>query len=633
MKVLHGWLQGYFEKPIPRAEELADLFTFHSFEVEGIEGADTDNPVIDAKVLPDRAHYALCHAGIALEVSALTGQPLRSNRIPPGPAATLTQKVDVRIDAPQFCRRYMARYGEIGQVAPSNPHAKSMLEAIGQRAINAVVDATNITMFDCGQPLHIFDADTVKGTIVVRAAKNGEKIMLLDSSAGEGREVELLETDHVIADDTGPIAIAGVKGGKKTGVTATTRRIIVESANFAPEAVRRTATRLNLRSESSKRYENEITPELTAEGMNSVCGLVLHNIKDATFGPIVDVYPQPAVKRTIEFNPVSIENRLGTKVPLAEARQILERLMIGVEDKGKLWKLTIPFNRFDLTFAEDIVEEVGRIYGYEHVKGILPPPIAGGVPVLPEYYLSEKLKNALVAQGFSEVSLYTLVAKGDIETAYPLARDKAFARKNLTDGLMACLEKNILNADLLGLDTVKVFELGRVFDKNGERLMLAIGISKGKIDEVVKSLDLGIAAPKPIAKGKLSVIEIDLSAVLKTYQLPAGASYSDLGFTRASQNKYKKFSLLPFMVRDIAVFVPESVTAEQVWAEIEKGVGAEKPLLVRHALFDTYKKDGKTSYAYRLVFQAEDRTLTDDEATKIMEAVYSAMKAKGWEVR
>lgn len=648
MKISRNWLQTFFDKPLPKAGELAELFTFHSFEVEGIESFGDDG-ILDVKVLPDRAHYCLSHAGVALEVSVLTGQPLKQNRIPPPPAPSLEMRPEVDIEATDFCRRYMARYAEIGEVRPSDPHAKAMLESIGERAINLVVDATNITMFDMGQPLHAFDADEVKGAIVVRAARKDEKILLLDSSKGPGVEVSLLATDHVIADDAGPIAIAGVKGGKRAGVSSKTRRLIIESASFDPTAVRRTAARLGLRSESSKRYENEITPEMTAPGMDSVCALIAYNIPAARFGPLVDVYPKKAVHTVIEFDPAALENRLGIKVPLDEARRILECLRVQIKEKSGLWHLTIPFERLDLTITEDIIEEIGRIYGYEHVAGVLPPKPDKQIEMLPSFYLSEKIKNLLVDQGFSEVSLYTLVARGEVETAQPLARDKAFARTNLTDGMMACLQKNSLNADLLGLDAVKALEIGHVFEKSGERAMLAIGVAQIKkakgvksrqvLDEAVKSLavlgqDLAQNA-KVIEKGIYAVAEIDLTGFLKSYALPADASYEDLNSSSISNNKFTRFSQYPFIVRDIAVFAPETASSEAVWQAVEEGIdmAGARDILARHSLFDTFKKDGRVSHAYRMVFQSMDRTLTDDEVKKVMDSIYSVMAAKSWEVR
>ncbi len=648
MKISRNWLQTFFDKPLPQAAELAELFTFHSFEVEGMESLGDDD-ILDIKVLPDRAHYCLSHAGVALEVSVLTGQTLKQNRIPPAPTSSIETSPEVRIEATNFCRRYMARCAEIGEVKSSNPHAKVMLESIGERAINSVVDATNITMFDMGQPLHAFDADEVKGAIVVRAARKDEKILLLDSSKGPGVEVSLLATDHVIADDMGPIAIAGVKGGKRAGVSSKTKRLIIESASFDPTAVRRTATRLGLRSESSKRYENEITPEMTAPGMDSVCALIAHNIPATRFGPLVDVYPKKAVQTTIEFDPATIEGRLGTKVPLAEAKKILECMGIIVTEEKHAWRLMIPFDRLDLTIPEDITEEVGRMYGYEHVKGVLPPKTDHAAAVLPTFYISEKIKNILAEDGFSEVSLYSLVAKGEVEAAYPLAKDKAFARANLVDGMMACIQKNSLNADLLGLEAVKVLEVGHIFGKSGERTVLAIGVAQIKkvkgmksrqiLDEAIESLAvLGqnlAQKAKVIEKGIYAVAEIDLTEFLKSYALPANASYKGLNNPPISNNKFAKFSQYPFIVRDIAVFAPESTSAEAVWQAAETGINraGATDMLARHSLFDTFKKDGKVSHAYRMVFQSMNRTLTDDEVKKVMDSVYSEMAAKSWEVR
>jgi hypothetical protein len=223
--------------------------------------------------------------------------------------------------------------------------------------------------------------------------------------------------------------------------------------------------------------------------------------------------------------------------------------------------------------------------------------------------------------------------------------------------MMACVEKNVLNADLLGLDVIKVFEIGRVFGKEGEFTMLSLGVGqvkkmKGeKVDNILvnswemlnKELGAGLSvvsdmvinAPKMIIKDANAVCEVNLDELLKSYKIPQNALYSDLHFGVASPNMYRKISPYPFIARDIAVFVPESIQADTVWLAIEKGIAnaGASGLLGRHSLFDTFKKDSKVSYAFRMVFQSMDKTLTDNEANKIMEKINLEVKGKSWEVR
>jgi phenylalanyl-tRNA synthetase beta chain len=658
MKVSRSWLKTFFEKDIPTSVELADLFTFHSFEVESVEKKG-GHDVLDVKVLPDRAHYCLSHQGVAEEIHIVTGQPMKTFRDLPtlAKAAVSNPSVlppKVKIEEPKkedskenpFCRHYMVRRIEKVTVADSPDWLKNYLQDIGERPINNIVDATNLIMFDIGQPLHAFDADAIKGDISVRAAQKGEKIILLD-----GKEATLILGDYVIADDAGPLAIAGVKGGKRAQVTATTKNIIIESANFDPAAVRRTATRLNIRNESSKRFENEITPELAADGMTLVSALVRGLVPGSADGmsDIIDIYPMKPSQTVITLTRAYVNDRLGADVPEKTFNEILSRLGVTVADTGGKLALTIPYHRLDLTIPEDIVEEIGRVYGYEKIKAALPPAPTKPISVLPSFYLSEKIKNILAGQSFSEVNLYTLVSKGLVETAHPLASDKAFARENLTDGLMTCLEKNVLNADLLGLDVIKIFEVGRVFTKGGEFSVLSMGVAqvkkiknvkseailKSTIEVLGKELGSAISVPSIISNGIHSVCQINLDELTTSYKLSVGASYADLGFGPSVKISYKRFSAYPFIVRDIAVFTPEHIEAEEVWAAIRQGVedADGSRLLARHALFDTFKKDAKISHAFRMIFQSMEKTLTDEEVGAIMEKIYVQVKLKKWEVR
>ncbi len=379
----------------------------------------------------------------------------------------------------------------------------------------------------------------------------------------------------------------------------------------------------------------------------------------------------PVSMRTIIISVSQINEVLGSEITPKEAVSILTRMDINVTEKGDTLELAVPGDRLDLQVWRDIPEEVGRIYGYDKIKSILPKNTTSKPVVEKSFYYAEKIKNILVDVGFSEVYLYSLVAKGVYEIEKPLASDKNHLRTNLTDGIVKSLEFNAKNADLLGLDEIKIFEIGKVFTKNGEHTSLCVGIKnikkkppegstkeswqeKEKIKkirgEVVKVLEVnstilctvddsgGIISLNEEAVGMTNnsdgIFEINLDKVVAT--LPEPTSYADLNFDKAVSIEYKKFSMYPFIARDIAVFVPETIDdAAKVWLAVEKGIANAEAtnLLAHHSLFDTFKKDGKVSYAYRMIFQSMDKTLTDDEVNAIMEKIYAEIKDKGWEVR
>src|SRR3989344_2676688 len=240
MKISYKWLQSYFEEKLPEPEKLGERITFSFAEIEGIEKVGSDT-VLDIKVLPDRACYALSHRGVAYEVSAITGLKKKEVEYPAPEVKKVARELSVRVDAPELCQRYMARVVE-NVTQKEMSWVREHLEAVGQRSINPIVDGANIVMFDMGQPLHAFDADKVEGGIIVRMARKGEKIITLDN-----REVNLDESVLVIADDKSPLAIAGIKGGKKAEVTTSTKNLILESASFNASYIRKTAERLGIK--------------------------------------------------------------------------------------------------------------------------------------------------------------------------------------------------------------------------------------------------------------------------------------------------------------------------------------------------------------------------------------------------
>lgn len=667
MKISRNWLQKYFDEKIPEADKLSEIFTFHSFEVEAQQkieksGDVEENQVLDIKVLPDRAHYALSHHGIALEIAVNTGLKQKSGYEAPTSPDSDT-KVEVEVDNPDFCRRYTARHIKLGNIPKQSPiWLKNALNSIGQRSISTIVDITNYVMYDIGQPLHAFDADKVVGHIIVRNAKAGEKITLLD-----GRELELTADDSVIADEQGALVVAGAKGGKRAEIDENTKNIIIESANFHPTKVRRTSTKYDIRSDSSKRFENEITPELAINGMHNVCKLIADIIPGSSFGPITDIYPKPVTKTKFTFDPKYIQDRLGIKIEIDQIKKILESLGIDCvcqtsadSTEHQQCDVTAPYERLDIIAKEDLVEEIGRIYGYDKIAGILPPLPASkkDSDILPIFYVSELIKSALISLGYSEVSLYSLVDEGHHEAVKPLAKDKAFARSELAKGMIGCVERNSQNADLLGLQAIKIFEIGHIFTKDSEKTHLIIGANQIKkikgykaeniLTETIKQVEdvTGLKLDGKISSdktGNIKVIEIDLDKIANNFKKGRNGSMdnsnnidlSKLNLGQASIKKYKKFSLYPFIVRDIAVFVPESVGGESVWEKIATTLNSSgaNELVVRHTLFDTFKKDGRISYAFRLIFQSMEKTLTDTEINAIMEKIGSDIKAAGWEVR
>ncbi len=644
MKVSHSWLQTYFKEKIPSAEKLAELFTFHAFEVEDVAHVGED-AVIDVKILPDRAHYALSHLGIAREIAAITGLTLKHKEILD--VESVVQKdLTILIVNTDMCRRYVGRRVGAVSVGDSPAWLQERLEAIGQRSINTIVDATNFVMHDIGQPLHAFDADKVAGGIVVRKAMDGEKITTLD-----GREVNLDQGMLVIADDSGPLTIAGVKGGSRAAVTAFTKNIIIESANFEPTTVRKTSTKVGIRNDSSKRFENEISPELAGIGMKEISALIHTLSPHAEFGEIVDIYPAPAKPWTVTIAPEYISSLLGLTISEQEIVAILNRLHIKTEKQNEELVLAIPYWRLDLTAPQDIAEEVGRIYGYEKIPAAMLPPTEKQ-SINKTFYWIEKIKDILAERGYSEIMAYSLVGHGSVEIQNPLASDKGFLRDRLYEGIEKALAFNSRNAALLGQEEIKIFEIGSVFTE-GEReeTYLAIGYFSTKniknkekagwelVENLVKEIGGKIGAE---LKGVLEsseagiIFEMSLTKLIELLPAPEAWDISENSAGKSQPKKYKAVSPYPFATRDIAAFVPEGVSQEKAEKIIIEKSGS---LLVRADLFDVFTKTfpdttKKTSYAFRLVFQSQEKTLAEDEINSIMKSITDEMNSQdGWQVR
>lgn len=667
MSYSYKWLQSYFDTPLPPPSEIENGIIFHSFEVEGVE---TLNPTTDGqekigdtlleiKILPDRAHDCLCHFGVAGEISAIFNLPKRNNSsdyddLDLSSYEKSERALTVEIKDAELCRRYIGRMVENIRVGDSPLWLKERLENIGQRSINNIVDATNYVMFDLGQPMHAFDADKVAGNIIVRLASHGEKLTTLD-----GKQIDLAGNILVIADDVGPLAIAGVKGGNRAEVDQNTKNIILESANFHPANIRRTSASVGIRTDASKRFENELSPEIAGRAMDNLTSLLckIAAQENLRIGEKIDSYPNPGDKRIIETSISKINSILGISVPEDNIISILRRLDIVVNSEGEKLKLEIPARRMDLEIAENIVEEVGRIYGYDKIPAkLLDADLAQGEEkeAVKRYRVMNKIRETLVKQGFSEVYGYAFVEKGDIELANPLANNKPFLRTNLSTWLKERLAFNLQHV-LFDTEPVKIFELGRVFKKENNQIReitsFVFGVArKGVKQKIGEAVNRELMSAKDALCQELKMTTCPASDTLVQTDESGNFSYAQIetsfddlvGLTGkfvepnlqsfiSPADEYKKVSAYPRIIRDIALFVPETVDPSEVSGVIKETAGlllAQDP-----TLFDVFIKDGKKSLAFRLVFQSYEKTLSDEEVNGVMNQVISVVKEMGWEVR
>ena len=599
MKISYNWLKSYVPE-IPEAEKLADVFTYHLCEVESVDKigeGKTEDYIFDINILPNRAHDLLSHQGIAKELAGLLGitfnDPTEMYKIPATTASTL--KIDSQTS---LCRRYTGRIVRNMRVQKSPEWVIQHLESIGQRSINNIVDATNIVMYDVGQPCHAFDLRKIpNSTVVIKNATEGEELELLGS---EKMKAKLKSSDMVIANSEGmTLGIAGVKGGLHSGVAEDTTGIVLEVANFDPVSVRKTARRLGILTDSAKRFENDLSPTHCDYAMRELSALILEMCPDAQFEDIVNFeQTEPEKIHTIEFKTDQINNFLGTSITTADIVQILQKYSFKFSENGEVFHMKIPALRLDLRTINDVAEEIGRVIGYEKIKPVIPK--INFTPKPNETYQKIiKIRKKLLSEGFNEVMTYSFGKKGKIEVAYG-AKGSEFLRTNLSDGMKIAYEHNRLNAPLLGLDEIKIFQIGNVFpEKNTEELRVAFATKKGVEEHSVN----------------------DFAKII-----------SQVSKKKSAENSvFKSWSPFPFITRDFSVWVPDG-TDPEILNKIFVEHGGE--LLARPPrLFDTFSKNGKTSFAFRLVFQAQNKTLTDAEAYTIVDNINNTLKTKGFETR
>jgi phenylalanyl-tRNA synthetase beta subunit len=323
MKVSYKWLNEYFNGKAPKVEKTVELLEMHSMEVEGTEKMNGD-VVIDTKATPNLNHSCLCHRGIARELGTIADIKIEkySRKFKDFNISKTLKDLSVKIEDGRLCRRYIGRVVENIKVGPSPKWLAEKLETLGQRSINNIVDATNFVMLEIGQPMHAFDSDKIGNEIVVKNAGKGQKITTLDK-----KEVELDESVLLITDGKNPLAIAGIKGGDFAELDLNTKNIILESANFSPVNIRKTAQKIKIQTDASKRYENDLTPELCGEAMDILTKLIVEiaGTKDTKVGEVVDNYPRRANKFKLGISAKEASSIIGVPIKDSDIEKIFDR--------------------------------------------------------------------------------------------------------------------------------------------------------------------------------------------------------------------------------------------------------------------------------------------------------------------
>src|SRR3989338_7803770 len=607
MKISRDWLQTYFEEELPDASVLAEALTFHVFEIESVEG-----DVLDVKVTPNRGHDCLCQYGIAKELSAILNIPFvpkKHERSVDDMLAKKTDTISVTIDN-SLCRRYIAGHLRGVKIGPSPEWLRKRLEAIGQKSINNVVDATNYVMFDIGQPLHAFDAGKLKKqeayAISIRMARKGESMITLEDKEYAFSDAMMVITD-AHADAT--IGIAGIKGGKTSGVDEKTKDIILEAANFDGISVRRAAQALKLRTDASERFQQVLSSNLAGYGMRA--GIeIIQEIAGGELVGFADEYPEPEEERSVSVSIAQVNQTLGTSLSESDITRVFARLGFLYETRDGKISVQEPFERLDIVIPEDLIEEVGRIIGYDKVTSIELSVFPHKPETNKNFYRSERVREDLVSKGYDEVYTSVFADSGRRAVANKVGGEHPYLRESLVLGLEEALKKNIHRKDLLGISEVRIFEIGTIWPTPSRK-----SGHDGK-----EEIAVGIASEK---EGVSEQLLKDMA--LTTLQ---GAGYENLPVS--ATERYQHFSKYPFIVRDIAMWIPGGTDENEVLNLIRKEAGK---LLVREHLFDSFERESRVSLAFRLVFQSFDRTLTDEEANQRMRNIHSVLESKGFEIR
>ena len=601
--------------------------------------ADT---ILDVEITPNRGDL-LSHFGLAREIAALTGKKLKST---PRDSKIAIKKTGVTITATRECPFFSARKIDNVKVGPSPQWLRTKIESVGIRSVNNIVDISNFVMLELGQPTHAFDADKLSGEINVRLARDGEKFLALD-----GKTYSLKPDNCVVADQERAVGIGGVMGGEETGVTDSTKKIVLEAAYFLPASIRRTARNLNLPSDASYRFERGVDPEMILRVSQRATELI-QAIAGGTPAKEINLDgklpPNPA---DVSLSYDKCDRVVGLSIKPKAIDEILTGFGLMKTSAAKTTKWKIPSYRRDLQRDVDLIEEVVRAYGAEKIPGTDRSRFTPSSAADHAHDLESAWRSRLAAVGLNEVRTSKLLprerfafSEGAIELRNPLSEDAVALRPSILAGLLPVLDRNIR----AGAERVAIFEIGRTFIPPSGKEERHLGVLlwgnvagaanwrsvsnrsfdlfdlKGALKCVVPNLSFrpgkfpDLALPVDVSSGDRMIgFGGQLSSAKATASGPVFVAelHADLILVPDDlRKKFREIEKFPAVTRDIAMIVSEEISHEKIWRAIHE---AREPLLESVELFDVFSggelEEARKSLAYRLTYRDRSRTLTNEE--------------------
>ena len=629
-------------------------------EVEKIGASGGGETVYEIDVTPNRGD-CLSVLGIAREVSACTGRPMKERPAAPDEAGWETaERIAVRVGDEEMCPRYAARVIEGVTAGESPGWLRERLEAVGIRPVNNVVDVTNYVLIELGQPLHAFDLDRLSAPrITVRRAGAGEKIVTID---GEERALE--KGMLLIADESGPVAIAGVMGGRETEVSEKTERILLECACFDARSVRKTSKRLNLSTESSYRFERGVDIEAVPRAIDRAARLIAEIAGGEIGRGRVDIRRKRRETVPIALGQDGLRRTLGKAYSEDKVRDVLRRLAFSVEEAGEGLSVRPPPFRNDIHREVDLVEEVARMSGYDSIPASLPEMKMAGTGRTAGMLLQERLRKILEGMGFDEAITYSFISADDfdrmmlgrddprresIEIVNPVSREHSRMRTTMVPGILKVMQTNASR----GVASAAVYEIGRIYSP-GERERARLGLAligeplsgrepldfftvKGLVLSMIEALGIptpevrrhrgplyhpGQAASIAGEGGAAAVFGRLHPRVAENYGLACPVFMAEVSIEELERRippvrEYRPLPKHPSIRRDIAMIVDDDLPYGRVEALI-KNSGFDTIRKVK--LFDLYRGKqipaGKKSLAVTVIYRSESTTLTDKEVNR-----------------